>query len=490
MASGVACPGAGPAGLRMKTLVRNLGSIAGACLFVAAIVVFHRELKGYSYHDVVAELRSMPAKSWLFAAVLTFLNYLTLTASDSLALRYIGHRIAYRKLALASFIGYAFSHNTTIVGGSAARYRIYSFLGLSAAEVATLVVFCGFTFWLGFLTLAGAAFILVPQHIPQALHLPFASVWPVGVVFLILAGSYVLATSLKRRPLHFRNWEFSLPSARLSLGQIGISALDWTLAASVLYVLLPREASLTYPHFLGVFMVAQALGLLSYVPGGLGVFDTVIVVLLADFMETSGLVGSLLLYRLIYYLLPLTAASVMLASTRTPAPQGARQTIRPGAGPVGHGDRAAPVRSRRLCGRRHSPVLRGPPRGPRSNRVAARPASFARRGNLPLPRQSHRRRTSPAGPGSAAPPRRRLPPHRRPPGRRHRFLPAQRPGLRGSDHPCGDAAGVAAVPAAVPSEGLADHAAFHPRLDRADRRDAAVGRLAGAVLLQTRRVLA
>ncbi|MGE5295321.1 MAG: lysylphosphatidylglycerol synthase transmembrane domain-containing protein, partial [Solirubrobacterales bacterium] len=185
----------------MKLLARNLGSIIGACLFVAAVLVLHHELKGYSYRDIVAELETVPGIRWILAASLTIMNYLVLTASDSLALHYISHPIPYRRLALASFIGYAFSHNTTIIGGSAARYRIYSSLGLSAGEVARVVVFCGITFWLGFFALSGVAFLLAPQHIPQALHLPIESLRPFGVVFLAIAGSYLLATILKKKAL-------------------------------------------------------------------------------------------------------------------------------------------------------------------------------------------------------------------------------------------------------------------------------------------------
>jgi phosphatidylglycerol lysyltransferase len=297
----------------MKLLLRNLGSIVGVCLFAAAVFVLHHELKNYSYRDVVMELRQTPRVWWLVAAGLTILNYTVLTLSDSLALRYISHPIIYRKLALASFIGYAFSHNTTIIGGSAARYRIYSSLGLSAGEVARVVVFCGLTFWLGFFTLSGIALLVAPQHIPQALHLPIPSVRPLGVLFLAVAGSYFVATLVKRTPLRTRSWEFSFPSIRLSLSQLGISSLDWTLAAGVLYVLLPAGTHLTFPRFLESFLLAQAAGLLSYIPGGLGVFETVIVILLGDFTGTSGLVGSLLLYRLTYYLLPLGLASILLA---------------------------------------------------------------------------------------------------------------------------------------------------------------------------------
>ncbi|MGE5297395.1 MAG: bifunctional lysylphosphatidylglycerol flippase/synthetase MprF, partial [Solirubrobacterales bacterium] len=98
-----------------------------------------------------------------------------------------------------------------------------------------------------------------------------------------------------------------------SLAQLGISATDWILAAGVLYSLLPAGIHLTFPHFLECFLLAQAAGLLSYIPGGLGVFETIIVVLLADYVDKSSLIGILLLYRLTYYLLPLGLASVLLA---------------------------------------------------------------------------------------------------------------------------------------------------------------------------------
>ena len=88
------------------------------------------------------------------------------------------------------------------------------------------------------------------------------------------------------------------------LGQIVISCTDWLFACGVLYVLLPAGIKLSYPQFVGIFLLAQIAGLLSYIPGGLGVFETVILLLLSPFAESSAVFGSLLLYRLIYYLIP------------------------------------------------------------------------------------------------------------------------------------------------------------------------------------------
>jgi phosphatidylglycerol lysyltransferase len=284
----------------------------GMILFIIALVVIYHKLRNYHYHQIVVQVKQISFGYLIAAIVLTLLDYFTLTGYDAMGLRYIGHKLQYRRIALASFVGYAFSHNATIFGGSAARYRIYSSLGVSATEVAKLIAFCVLTFWLGFFTLGGIVFILQPQHIPNAIHLPFVSVRPIGIIFLLIVTAYLLQGILKKQPIRVKEWELVMPSVKLSVGQVLISLTDWMLAGGVLYVLLPKTMHLTYIPFLGIFLLAQITGLLSYVPGGLGVFETVIVLLLSGYGSSETIIGSLLLYRLIYYLLPFCAASVIL----------------------------------------------------------------------------------------------------------------------------------------------------------------------------------
>jgi phosphatidylglycerol lysyltransferase len=215
---------------------------------------------------------------------------------------------------LASFIGYVFSHNMTIIGGSTARYRIYSVLGISPTEVTKLVIFCGLTFWLGFFALCGIVFLVEPHNIPAALHIPFTTVRPVGFIFIAIISVYMILVTLRRRPLIFHEWEFSIPSVPISAGQIVIASFDWLLACGVLYVLLPATAQLTFIQFIGLFMLAQAAGLLSYVPGGLGVFEATTLLLLSDYIETSSIISCLVLYRFIYYFIPFAIATILLVA--------------------------------------------------------------------------------------------------------------------------------------------------------------------------------
>ena len=215
-------------------------------------------------------------------AGLTVLSYAVMTGYDVLAIHYIRHPLAYSKIGMASFIGYAFSNNIgmSMIAGASVRYRLYSVWGLSALQITQVVAFCAPTMWLGFFTLGGAIFLIEPPTIPATIHLPPASLRPIGMVMLAVVLTYLMITTIKKTAIKIRHWEFQLPSVGLFDSQLIIAALDWILASLVLFVLLTPGTTISYPKFLAVYLLAQLAGLVSQVPGGLGVFETVIVLML------------------------------------------------------------------------------------------------------------------------------------------------------------------------------------------------------------------
>jgi phosphatidylglycerol lysyltransferase len=303
----------------MKRQIQHYATAAlGFVLFGIALYIIHSKLRGYRYHDIVEQLSLLPKEHLFAAMILTALDYLVLTGYDWLALRYIKHPVKYSRTALASFMGYAFSHNMTFLGGSAVRYRIYSTFGVSAGKVATLVAFCVTTFWLGFLTVGSGVFLFSSGQMPDVLELPFVTVRPIGAFFLIIVTAYVTLAIVKREPLRIGRWQFEIPSPELAWKQLLISSIDWILAGYVLYVLLPDNplgtgGRLGFFGFMPIFLLAQLIGLLSYVPGGLGVFETAMMLLLSPFYESSAIISSLLVYRLVYYWIPFGIAATLLA---------------------------------------------------------------------------------------------------------------------------------------------------------------------------------
>ncbi len=296
-----------------KNIFHNIAPVIGVCLFALALWLIHHQLRNYHYHDIVRQIRQVPYHRLFLALFFASFSYFVLTGYDFLALRYIRQPLAYGKVAMASFIGYAFSYNATVVGGSAAKYRIYSSWGITALDIGKVVAFCAMTFWLGFLSVGGFVFLIQPLNIPAFVHLPFTTVRPLGVIFLAIVAVYLIFNILKKQSkLTVRGVEFSLPGPKATVTQILIGSLDWTVAGTVLYVLLPSSPDLLYPQFLGVFLFAQVAGFVSYVPGGLGVFDTIILLFLSPIYSTPAVIGYLLVYRVIYYILPLAVASILL----------------------------------------------------------------------------------------------------------------------------------------------------------------------------------
>lgn len=297
-----------------KERLHWVGLSASVVLFALALAVLRHALRDEHYHDVLRTLRALPRDHAVLAFLLTLFGYGAMTGYDGLAFRYIGRPLRYGRIALASFIGYAFSNNLghSILTGSSVRFRLYTEAGLSAIEIARVIAFCVLTLWLGILTTGGVIFLLEPIAIPGLLHLPMASTRILGAVFLALILAYLAASALRRAPLRVREWEMALPGPGLSLAQIAISSLDWTLAGAVLYLLLPPQPGFTFPALLAVYLFAQLAGLLSQIPGGLGVFETIVVLLLSPHYPSSTVLGSLVAYRAIYYLLPLGMAAALL----------------------------------------------------------------------------------------------------------------------------------------------------------------------------------
>ncbi len=299
----------------MKT--RSFHSVApllGFLLFMLALWFLFHELKTYHFTEIVAQTRALPRENLLLSFTLTVLSYLVMTGYDFLALRYIRQPLAYGRIALASFVGYAFSNNIglSMLAGGSVRFRLYSAWGLSTVDIAKVVAFCTATLWLGFLALAGVVFICEPLTIPQLLHLPFNSARVLGAAALALVLAVCTTVLLRKKPFTFRGWEFSLPPLRLFGAQLLVASLDWALSSAVLFVLLPHTLDLSYPAFLAIFLLGQLAGLASQIPGGLGVFETVTLVLLSPKLPATNVLASLVVFRGLYYLLPLGTAALLL----------------------------------------------------------------------------------------------------------------------------------------------------------------------------------
>ena len=292
-----------------------IGPVVGIVLFSVAIWILHRELAAHHFRDIVHQIGAIPAGRIAAALALTAAGYGAMTLYDLLALRYLGQSLAYFRIALAAFIGAAFSNNIglSMLAGASVRYRLYSAWGLSALEITKLVFFCSLTVWLGFLSLAGMIFIIEPLSLPAGFSLPVFSTRLLGTLLTMGAVAYLAVGVLWRRPLRLRDWQIDLPPWRTRLLQTLVGSADWLLAGSVLVVLLPPAKGLSPFMLLAMVMLAQLAGLASQVPGGLGVFETVFLLLVGGSIPAETVMGALFAFRITYYLLPLAIGVLLLA---------------------------------------------------------------------------------------------------------------------------------------------------------------------------------
>lgn len=295
----------------------TLAVVVTLVILVIAVGALREILAGISWADVRADLARVPATRIALAAGLTVASYVVLTGYDVVSLRIIGRRVAYRTAALASFTSYIFSHNLGFAAltGGAARLRVYGRKGLSLAEVAQIMVMTGVTFWMGVLLLLGIGFVAVPGALAfGGWEVGYAYQAAFGVLILaVLAGYVWLLRQRRGDALEMFGWRLILPSPRIAGIQFMLAVVDLTLATAALFVLVPDLPLVVFPTVLVGYLIAFLSGLLAHAPGGVGVFETVMLLALSGF-DRSALFAALLLFRVIYYLVPL-AIGVVLFTT-------------------------------------------------------------------------------------------------------------------------------------------------------------------------------
>ncbi len=189
-----------------------------------------------------------------------------------LALRHIGRTLPYGRVALASFTAYAFSHTLgfgSLIGPSI-RYRVYTPLGLTVGEVAETSAFVIVTFMTGLVAVFPLVALLDPSSL-ETLGISRSAGIATGTLGLLLMAGYVGLGCWIERPIRLFGYPLHFPQPRTAGAQIALSVADLSLVAAVLYSCLPHASAVGYPHVLAVYVLAFVAGLISHVPGGLGV---------------------------------------------------------------------------------------------------------------------------------------------------------------------------------------------------------------------------
>ncbi|MEO0409916.1 MAG: lysylphosphatidylglycerol synthase domain-containing protein [Cyanobacteria bacterium P01_A01_bin.135] len=299
-------------------LLRLLPPCLGLAIFTLCGWAIYQELSRYSLQEILRSVQAISVFGLVGAIALVGVSYLTLTGYDTVAARFARCPLPYRRTALVALLTYAISRSAgfSVVSGSAIRYRFYRRWGVSNLAIAQIIAFCSLSFWVGLFGVGGALFWLAPPDLPANLYLFEPMMQRVGLIGLVVTALYLGWSGLSHRSLRLGSWTVPRLPLPLAVAQLGLTLLDWGLAAGILAMLLSGGSfeGLSYLNVLSVYLLAQVVGVLSSVPGGLGVFETVVLATLSPPLGADRLLAALLVYRLIYFLLPLVTAIALLVA--------------------------------------------------------------------------------------------------------------------------------------------------------------------------------
>ncbi|MDB4882156.1 MAG: mprF [Gemmatimonadetes bacterium] len=286
-------------------------------LFAVAIWALRRELHELSLDDVIRSVQSYDATHLLLALLCTTGSFLALGAMELLALRYVGRsRAIPRSTALTTgFVAHAFSQSVglALLTGAAVRLRVYGRRAIDAVTVARMSGFATLTVTLGLLATGAAA--LLASSAPLRIGPAVIPMKPLGALLALVVLGYLMWSAAGRERCAGRLRRFERPTVGMASTQILLASLDWLLTGTVLFALLPPSDTLSYVELLRIYLIAQTVAVASHVPGGAGVFELVVLALRpVDAAATRVvLVAALLMFRFVYYLVPLVAATVVAA---------------------------------------------------------------------------------------------------------------------------------------------------------------------------------
>jgi uncharacterized membrane protein YbhN (UPF0104 family) len=311
--TGVAATTALKQGLPMHFRWKRWISLATPLLALAALAIVVHALEQLTFARVVASLERIGTRHFIAALLCTAASYTTLTSFDWLGARHGGSRLGYPRIALASFLSLSIGHTVGFspFSSGAVRYRYYSKWGLSTQQIGLIILFSAVTVALGETTLSAIILLAKPSTAQHVLGLNRIIILLIGSLCTMLVLGYLACAVGLRRRIDIFGWRFEFPNARLALAQIAMGLLDYIFVTAALHSLLSASTQVDFFTTAAAYILGSIAALLTHVPGGLGVLEGTIALLLPN----TEAIGPLIAFRCIYFLLPLTAGLTLLGVT-------------------------------------------------------------------------------------------------------------------------------------------------------------------------------
>jgi uncharacterized membrane protein YbhN (UPF0104 family) len=297
---------------RWRRTAKLLSPLVGLGVMAIAVWVLFRILRKVQLSDVYAGLSAMSIGSVLGSLALVAMSYVCLIGYDFMSLQHLGKRVSLVAVAVGGFVSFALANTLgfVLLTAGSVRYRVYGPAGVTAPDVAVITIMSGLTFALSATLIMGVSLLLAPNFASLVDGLPSWFNFTLGLVVIAALGAYLGWVSSGKKAVAWSGYELSLPGPVSTIAQLASGVGDMLCASAALYLLLPGDPGTGYPIFAGLFAAAITLGLLSWIPGGIGVFETIMLLAVPN-IPTEKMLASLLVFRVLYYLIPMIVAIVV-----------------------------------------------------------------------------------------------------------------------------------------------------------------------------------
>ena len=283
--------------------------------FGLALWLIIKEVEKAGWEKVWQLMSSTPLWVLLIACFFVIADFVVLACYDVLALDYIRYKLPFRTVFKTAAVGFAVSNTVghAFISGGAVRYLFYTPLGIGRAQILLLIAFETLTIFMGMGLIYVIATLLTPftPDLTDKSHLE--TYYGVSILIVCAFLGYWFWVIKSKRSVRIGGVTLKAPSKRLTGLQLLVGFADNFLVSVVFYSVLRYHLETPFLPVFIVYTIAQITALVSQVPGGLGVFTSLFLLLFPHAMAEKGAVlASLFVYRAVYFFLPFFLALIYL----------------------------------------------------------------------------------------------------------------------------------------------------------------------------------
>ena len=297
----------------MKRIIDRIIQVVGLSFFIFAVWIIAQELHKVGWHQLLALIWTTPV--WILGIVflLIGLDYVVLSGYDILALRYLKKKLPYWLILTASSVGFAIGNTVghSYISGGALRYFFYLKRGLSRTNIMLLIAFETVMFCLGLMTTYSIAVSLLPMVDLQLSKMHLYLLYISGIFVLLGLVLYGMCVCKFHKKLCIWNTELTTPTPANTSMQVLISCTDNFLVNLIFFILLNYHFDVDFLTSFVVSVLAMTIGMCMQSPGGLGIFEGLVILMLPHTSAQSvSILASLILFRVLYFFVPFVLASM------------------------------------------------------------------------------------------------------------------------------------------------------------------------------------